>query len=59
MTEPFVWRDKRLEQAPNLYNPLSLAYLGDAVYSLLVRDRLQPGNTRRRPACCTGMPRGM
>ena len=29
-----------MEQAPNLYNPLSLAYLGDAVYSLLVRDRL-------------------
>ena len=29
-----------MDQAPNLYNPLSLAYLGDAVYSLLVRDRL-------------------
>ena len=29
-----------MEQAANLYSPLSLAYLGDAVYSLLVRERL-------------------
>lgn len=29
-----------MQQDANLYNPLSLAYLGDAVYSLLVRDRL-------------------
>lgn len=35
MTEPMI-----PVQNPNAYSPLSLAFLGDAVYGLLVRERL-------------------
>lgn len=40
ISEDFLAAIEKEEMPPHLYSPLNLAYVGDAVYTLLVRTRL-------------------